>query len=371
MTNLDSASPLPEEEPVAKGSPAKKVAVVVLALLVGSLWWQVVSDHSAPSTTTGAVLTNNLQVSSRVSGQIEEVYVKDNQLVQAGEPLFALDPLPFELAVQQAEVSLTQARADFIGGEQDLKAAEAQLRQAAANLEASRVELARSEQLRTGGMRSVAEHEKIAVAHAGAQAALDAATAQVEGLRIRVGSSEETNSKIQAALVSLEQAKLNWAFAIVKAPTDGFITNLKLVAGQMVGAGSPALTLVESGGHWISVELRENQLVNLDVGDSATVTFDVVPGRTFNAKVTGIAHGIDNGRSTANGLMQNQSATRWFEPARKIPVTLQLDDAEEWPTRARLGSKVSSVIYAENDSGPVAWVSYGFQVIKSYLSYLN
>ncbi len=84
----------------------------------------------------------------------------------------------------------------------------------------------------------------------------------------------------------------------------------------------------------------------------------------------GIAWGIDPGRTAANGLPQNQPSTRWFEPARTIPVQIELLDYHEWPMNVRVGSKATALIYAGGRGGFVARVASGLQSFQSYLSYL-
>jgi len=84
--------------------------------------------------------------------------------------------------------------------------------------------------------------------------------------------------------------------------------------------------------------------------------------------VQGIASGIDPGRTSANGLPQNQASTRWFEPARTMPVHVQL--LEDWPANVRVGSKVDVLVYAGGTSNPIAWLATGLQHMRSYLSFL-
>jgi len=117
------------------------------------------------------------------------------------------------------------------------------------------------------------------------------------------------------------------------------------------------------------VDMRENQLANVQPGAEASILFDGQPGKIFKGRVQGIAWGIDPGRTSANGLPQNQSSTRWFEPARTMPVHIELVDGD-WPANVRVGSKVNVVVYAGGQSNPFAWIAGGLQHVHSYLSFL-
>src|SRR5690606_8186336 len=99
--------------------------------------------------------------------------------------------------------------------------------------------------------------------------------------------------------------------------------------------------------------LRENQLINVEPGDQAIVTFEAAPGRQFSGKVESIAWGISSGRATVNGLSQPTTDTRWFPPARKIPVRITLDDLSDLPAAGRLGSEAGVLIIPEDGIIPV------------------
>lgn len=353
-----------------RANPARRAGIFVLLLLVISLGWHVMSDLVAPSSSSGAVTALTTQIAPRVSGQVAEVYVIDNQEVKEGQPLFTLDRLPFELAVRQAEVAYQQAQLGHDASTVNLAAAQAQVEQAQANLESAMASLERTKSLFERGIATRAQLDGAELQYSSAQSGLDGAKASLESAQMQLGVDTNVHPQLEAARLQLEQAKLNLEFATVVAPSDGVITNLQLGTGRFVGAGSPAMTFIDSEQPWVVVDLRENQLLNVDVGDEASILFDAAPGRLFTGKVRGIAWGIDPGRPAANGLPQNKASTRWFEPARTIPVQIELAAGEEWPRNVRAGSKAATLIFAESRNHPVAIISRGLQWVQSYISYL-
>lgn len=359
----------PTDSAPARKNPARKVAAIILLVLVGSTAWHVVTDLVVPTSSTGSVAALTALVAPRAAGQVQQVLVQDNQFVKAGETLFTLDPAPFALTVRQAEANLAQAVQTVEASVVSLASAEAKVAQARANFENSSAAAERAKSLFDRGLSAQSQYDTIATQLASAQATLDASVAELESARMKA-TGIETNPQIQAAQVQLEQAKLNLAFATVTAPTDGVVTNLKLAVGQYVNTGSPTLTFIESGSLWVVVDMRENQLANVDVGDEADLLFDALPGRKYPGVVRGVAWGIDPGRTAANGLPQNQAMARWFEPARTIPVHIELAAGEDWPANARVGSKVNALVYAEGRGNPVAWGAGAMQSIVSWFSYL-
>jgi multidrug resistance efflux pump len=85
---------------------ARFVALCVFALLALLVVWYAAADRWTPYSGTGAVAGYVAQVAPRVSGPVTEVLVEDNSRVEAGAPLFRIDPTLFEFAVRQAEAEL-------------------------------------------------------------------------------------------------------------------------------------------------------------------------------------------------------------------------------------------------------------------------
>ncbi|MCF1744953.1 HlyD family secretion protein [Paradevosia shaoguanensis] len=371
---LPETAPLPapaQEEAASKARrrpPAKAIVRILLIFFVLLLGWYVATDRMAPSSSTGAVAAFTTQVAPRVSGEVTEVLVRDNQEVKAGDALFVLDPRPFDLAVKQAEANLAQATQGVDASTASVASAQARVTQAEATLENTRASVARTQSLVERGVAAKAQADKAASDLKSAEAALEAARADLESALFKAGGQGVINPQIQLAQVQLEQAELNRTFATVTAPTDGVITNLRLAVGQFINAGSPAMTFIGAERPWIMVDMRENQLANITAGAEASILFDGQPGRLYEGRVQGIAWGIDPGRTSANGLPQNQATTRWFEPARTIPVHVEL--LEDWPANVRVGSKVNVLVYAAGDANPIAWIATGLQHLRSYLSFL-
>jgi multidrug resistance efflux pump len=144
----------PQEKPARGRGPARKVAGIVLLLFGAALGWHVASDLMAPSSSIGSVVAITTQIAPRVGGEVAEIFVIDNQRVAAGDPLFALDPAPFDLAVRQAEIGLAQARQANSATVASLVAIEARLQQAQSTLESTAVSTARTQEMFERGLSS-------------------------------------------------------------------------------------------------------------------------------------------------------------------------------------------------------------------------
>lgn len=354
------------------GSPARTVAVVMVIALVLVAGLYALMDRYVPGSPRGIVSANVVQIAPRVSGTVTRVHVSDDAVVEAGDPLFSLDPRPFELAVQQAEANLTAALQTVDASGASLVAAQAAVTQARTALDNTRAEAERTFQLEERGVVPAARADDARAAVENATAQLEQAQANLESARAQLGPEGAENPTIRAATAQLEQAQYDLASATVTASHLGVVTNVTLSEGQFIGAGSPALTFIDATAGWITVDLRENQLQKIEVGDPAHVLFDALPGRIFNGRVQSIAWGIAPGRTVQGGLVANQRSTQWFEPARTIPVRIELDGGmENWPYAVRVGGKAHAVIFTESETGPIAWLAQAAQRVRSWASYLH
>ena len=361
-----------QDDITAPRNPAKPVALVVVGLLLVLVALYALTDWLAPSSSRGSVSAHVVQVAPRVAGEVTQVHVRDDAIVQADDPLFSLDRRPLELAVRQAEANLTSTVQSIDASSASLIAAQADVTQARSALETVRAQSARTFRLEERGFASTAQGDDARNEVATAEAGLATAEANLDAARRQLGPEGEDNPAIAAAQAQLEQAEYDLTSATVRAPHFGAVTNVLLSEGEFVSAGSPALTFIDAGAVWVTVDLRENQLRAVEVGDAARLLFDAVPGQLFEGRVQSVAWGIDAGRSNQGGLVANQPANRWFEPARRIPVRVELvlEEGESFPL-ARVGGKVHAVIYAGGTGNPVAWVVGLGQRVRAILSFLH
>lgn len=364
-------------EPVApepaKPSRSRRKAglfgIGLLLALIGVIAWYPLSDHHAPSAGGGSLIGEVTQIAARVSGPIESVLISDNSRVVAGQPLFEIDSTTFEFDVAQAEAQIDQVVNSIATGSAAIPAAEAQLAQARIGLATTKDQRDRTEELFERGLATDAQLTQVNANYDTAVLSVSAAEAELERVSTSAGPLDGTNANLRAAQVGLEKARFALENTTVVAPDDGYVSNLSLAAGQFVAAGSPVMTFISDDRDTVIVDFRENQLVNVEPGDRALVTFQGAPGRQFEAKVESIAYGISNGRTSANGLAQSSTDSRWFPPARKVPVRIALNDPEALPDSVRVGSEAGALIIAHE--GVVAAIAQGLMGIGGLISGFN
>jgi multidrug resistance efflux pump len=352
--------------------------VVLLAVGVFLFkYWQYVTN---PWTRNGQVRANVIQITSRVSGPIVNLPIKDNQPVESGDLLFEIDPRTFEASLEQAEAVLVntensvnalekQVEAELANVEltkAEVKQAEILIHQAEANIEKSEAEYERQKRLITQGAtsdrlvaRAKANHEinldERRRAEAGllqTQASLSQAVARHAKAQADLGALGDSNAQIRAAKASLRQAELNLEFTRVRAPVDGYVTNLRLRLGSQAVANQPVLALVDVNSYWVDGFFKENSIGPLRKGNQAIVTLMSYPDRPLEGHVDSIGWGIaqDDG-STGYDLLPNISPTfEWIRLAQRVPVRVKLDNVPD-DVQLRVGTTASVLVITGNTRG--------------------
>lgn len=369
----DGASAIVANDPAPPSPSRRKAGRIGLFLLVALgavIAWYPLSDHQAPFASGGSVMGNITQIAARVSGPVDQVLVSDNSTVQAGDPLFSIDRTTFAMDVAQAEAQLDLTSANISSASAAIPASEAKLAQAKVALETARDSVERTRQMYERGLVTDAQITQAEGNFRNAELNVAAAGADLDRVIAQAGSLDDSNPNYRAASAGLEKARFALASTVVLAPADGHVSNLSLTPGQFVGAGSPVMTFISSERSTVIADYRENQLVGVTPGDKALIVFEAAPGRQFEARVESIAWGIASGRASNGGLAQSTTDTRWFPPARKIPVRVTIDDPESLPANVRVGSEAGVLILAE-EGGIVPTLSRLLLWVSSLLSGFN
>ena len=346
-------------------------AVVLLAVLLVLLkYWDYVVN---PWTRDGQVQAVVIQIAPRVSGPIVDLPIKDNQFVKAGDVLFQIDPRTFEVALEQARAELAETGNTYNALGEQVAAAEAAvessghavtqaasgIKETESDLVRDRSEFNRQEEMlprkatsQKAFQRAQATYQvslqqrRTAIAGlAQAKANLHEAEANLAEAKASRGAAGDENPQIRAALASLKQAELNLEFTTVRAPVDGYITNLALRKGSQMVANQPVLALVDVNSYWITGYFRENYIENIAPGDRAVITLMSYHDKPFEGRVDSLGWGIaQQDGSTGFELLPNVSPTfEWIRLAQRIPVNVLITELPEG-VALRVGTTCSVLV---------------------------
>ena len=268
--------------------PLLTLGRVVLTLLIVSfavvvVWRMVMYYMFAPWTRDGHIRADIVQIAPDVSGLIQQVEVRDNQLVKRGQVLFSIDPDRFKLALRQAKAAVADREETLAQAQREAK--------------------------RNKGLGNLGPAEQL----------------------------EESQSKVARAQVALmeaqvavDSAQLNLDRSVIRSPVDGYVNDRAPRTQEFVSAGRPVLSVVDSNSFHIDGYFEETKLNGIHIGQSVDIRV-IGDNARLRGHVESIVAGIeDRDRTSGNNLLPNVNpAFSWVRLAQRIPVRIAFDDVPE------------------------------------------
>ncbi len=310
------------------------VVVPLVALVVGAVVWLLGGRYV--ETDNAFVKADKVPVSAEVSGAVVEVLVRENQIVQAGRPLFRLDPAPFRVVVSKDEAKLGKVRTDLAAMKASYREKQAQIALARTRLEFARKEQARQADLAARNFISASKLDDARKSVDIAQQELQAQQQDLQRIAAALGGSVdlpvESHPSYRAALAELAQARLDLSRVEVRASLDGTISHLPK-PGQFVGAGATAASLVADARPWVEANFPEKDLTYVHPGQPVEVRIDTYPDRTWS----GIVESLSPATGSEFSILPPQNASgNWVKVAQRVPLRVRLDAQSDAP-RLRAG----------------------------------
>ena len=384
-------------------STRKAIVVGAAALLVaGAVTGWVIYAGGYQSTDDAQVDGHLNVVSSRIAGTTAAVYVNDNEVVDAGQPLADLDPSEQKVAYDQAkaqydqavaelnaqrpsvaitqadnaaaavtgDVQVVQARAAYSAASQDLASAAAKLAEAEALRLRDDGDLQRNEELFRDGTVSRQDYERSVAAAHSADASATAAKANVESaakvveqrkveidaqmahreqvartapkqLSIREADLATAQANVEVASAQLQKAALNLSFCHIVSPVRGIVTQRSAEIGNRVSEAQPLMMIVATGDTWVTANFKETQLTSMHEGQRARVHLDALK-KDFEGVVEGIP-AITGARSSV--LPPENATGNYIKVVQRMPVRIRLNANQEGLDRLRPGMSVEAKVW--------------------------
>ncbi len=391
-----------KSEPVTSGRGRAFTIFFLVLLIAGGVgiyvWLQ---SRQFESTDDAEVEVHLNSVSSRVDGSITGVYVDNNQIVRAGDPLVDLDPRDFQVAIDQTRAQLAQARsqvsalrpnvpitevesstnitgaeadvanADAVVGvaERDRESAAARLAEAQANATKARSDLARYTLLINKEEVSQQEFDQVAATAKAQDATVDANRAAVQAaartveqrqaqlaqaksrlsqyrntapaqLAIRQANVASQQANQQTAQTLVEQAELKLSYTKITAPAAGIILKRSAEVGERIAAGQQLLMIAQIADIWVTADFKETQLHNIHPGQSARIHVDAL-----RQDFEGYVENIGGSTGAISSILPPENATgNYVKVVQRIPVRLRFKPNQNGLDRLRPGMSVEPAV---------------------------
>jgi len=272
------------------------IAIFAAAALVATLLWN--RYMNSPWTRDGRVRAEIINVAADVSGIVEQVAVKDNQLVHRGDLLFMVDRDRYRLALDQANARLAARKAEM-----EMRERESERR-----------------------------------------APLDGIVVSTESRENARSLSDSAAALYQEAVTAVDTARLNLNRTRVLAPVDGYITNLNVHPGDYATAGAAKLAVIDKNSFYVYGYFEENKIRLLNVGDPVEIRL-LSNAPVLMGHIKSLSAGItDRDNPTGRELLSDVNPIfNWVRLAQRVPVRITIDQS---PADLRLVAGMTCTVIA-------------------------
>jgi len=344
------------------------------------------SDGVQQKTNDAYVTSNQIPLSTRITGTVHHVDLEDYQSVKANQPILELDDSDYKATADEAAAAIEAAKAQLAANQDAKHAADAAIdsaheavAQTEAAADASQAQIAaqqaqvthaeteyhRQETLLAAKAATHQQYEQALEARDASQAALQARKADYVRSQAAIAASKAAlaasmqqraqlnandsalQAQIAAKKAALVVANVNLGYTRIYAPADGQVGKFQVHPGQLLTAGAQVVDFVQSG-PWIEANYQETQLARVRVGNVAEVTIDAYPAKAFRAYVSEIAPAS----GAASALLPPDNATGNFtKVVQRVPVKLRFESSTDAAT-LRPGLSAQVTIHTDQMRNP-------------------
>jgi membrane fusion protein, multidrug efflux system len=335
----------------AKGraKPGRRALLMALTIIATAVVVTVALGMTErPSTDDATIDADIVHVAPAVGGRVIQLAVRENDLVRKGDLLFQLDPVPYQLAVNQAAANLDLARATldtqsrFVSTQRSNAAIAAeQTRRARTNFALSARTEERLQPLTEKGYVPMQQLDQAQVATIDATTSVRQAQEQERAARRAVDTVAAAQAGVGAAQAALANAQRALDDTIVRAPHDGRIVGLTISTGEMAMPSQALFTLVNTEEWFAVANMRETDLHGVAAGDCATVYSMIDRAKAIKGVVSGVGWGVldDDRINVPRNVPYVKPSVNWVRVAHRFPVRIRLEDPPQG--LVRLGASVS------------------------------
>jgi membrane fusion protein (multidrug efflux system) len=317
-------------------------ALLPVALVIGCYWY--VTGGRIMSTDNAYVNAETVGISNDIAGIVQEVDVTENQRVAAGQILYRLKPLAFQIALDDAKANLAQTTLTIESMTEDYKRMLSDAAAQQAQVELDQTNYDRATMLLHNNTVPQSNYDQAKATLDVDRSKLDAFRQQAAVQLAKLGGNLDVpvtqQPQYSQAQAQVDEAQRQFDHTVVKAPFGGIVTNVPSIApGKYLAASTTAFFLVDTDHVWVDANPKETELTYVRPGQPVTVTVDTYPGAQWHGTVESISPAA--AQQFALLPAQNTSGN-WVKVVQRIPMRVRIDTSNQNqpPLRAGMSAEV-------------------------------
>jgi membrane fusion protein (multidrug efflux system) len=315
-------------------------ALLPIAMIAGAFWY--VTGGRVMSTDDAYVEADKVDVSTDVSGIVQDVDVRDNQHVTTGQILYRLDPRQFQIALDNAKANLAETALSINAMKEDYKRMLSDVAAEQAQLDLDQISYDRQSMLLRSGTASQAMYDQAHYTLLNDKSKLESLRQQAATQLARLGGNADIeatqNPQYLQVEAQVDEAQRQLDHTVVKASFAGTVTDVPSIApGKYLAASVTAFFLVATDHAWVEVNPKETQMTHVRPGQPVTVTVDTYPDLQWRGTVESISPA---GAQEFQLLPAQNTSGNWVKVVQRIPVRVRVDTSDASRPPLRVGMSV-------------------------------
>ena len=338
------------------------VVIPLVALALGFAWW--LNSGRYVSTDNAYVGADKSLITPQVTGAIVAVHVVEGQKVKVGDPLFDIDPKPYEIALALAKGKLEAAKVEFANLQSSYVSNIDQIKMGEDAVKVRQADFDRKNELAISRSGTTADRDTSMANLIQAKQILEFVKWQQATVKVKLSGGPNTTidqfPDHMQANAAVDDAERNLRNTKVLAPIDGVATQVpEIELGRVAAAGQPVFAVVANTGLWVDANPKESDLTYVRVGLPAKVSVDTFPDREWKGTICSIAPGT--GAQFAILPPQNASGN-WVKVVQRVPLRFCFG-----PNEDTTGLRAGMSTYLTIDTGRTRSLAGALEGLKQWV----
>jgi membrane fusion protein, multidrug efflux system len=315
-------------------------ALLPLVLIIGGYWY--VTGGQIMSTDDAYLEADKVGISTDIAGIVKDVDVKENEQVAAGQVLYRLDPLQFQIALDNAKANLAQTALSIEAMKQDYARMVSDIAAQQAQVDLDQTNFNRATMLLRSGTTTQAAYDQVQATLQTDKSKLDALREQAQVQLARLGGKADIEAtqhpQYLQAKAQVQEAQRQLDHTVVTAPFAGIVTDVPAIApGKYLAASTTAFFLVDTDRVWVNANPKETELTYVRPGQVVTITVDTYPGVEWRGTVESISPAAAQEFSL---LPAQNTSGNWVKVVQRVPMRVRVDTSDKTKPPLRAGMSV-------------------------------